>query len=97
MACNINFNKRPAARRVGNISIPGSAAANYTFSMDNDDGALLYIDGQLLVSHGGMALSCSLRACVHTTTMQVTGGIIAHGVCSSWIMPACPITAFEHV
>ena len=26
---------------------------NYTFSMDNDDGALMYIDGKLIISHNG--------------------------------------------
>ena len=40
----------------GNIVIPGSEPANYTFSIDSDDGSLLYIDRELLVSHRGALL-----------------------------------------
>ena len=32
--------------------------ANYTFSMDNDDGAMLYIDGHALVNHTGAHRGC---------------------------------------
>ena len=37
----------------GDISITGSAAANYTFSMDSDDGSVLFIDGTRLINHTG--------------------------------------------
>ncbi len=35
----------------GYITVP--ATADYTFSMDNDDGAMLFIDGHSLVNHTG--------------------------------------------
>ncbi len=37
----------------GNISIPGNASASYTFSLQSDDGSMLYIDGMLLVNNTG--------------------------------------------
>jgi hypothetical protein len=38
-------------RFTGYITVP--ATADYTFSMDNDDGAMLFIDGHSLVNHTG--------------------------------------------
>ncbi len=40
----------PAA---GSINIPGNKSANYTFTMDSDDGSLLYIDGEQIISDPG--------------------------------------------
>ena len=37
----------------GNVTVPATVNTNYTFSMDSDDGAQLYIDGQLLIDKGG--------------------------------------------
>ena len=37
----------------GSIKIPGSKPTNYTFLLDSDDGAVLYIDGKLVISHKG--------------------------------------------
>jgi len=37
----------------GNVTVPATANTNYTFSMDSDDGAQLYINGQLLIDKGG--------------------------------------------
>ena len=52
--------------RTGNISIPGSSSANVTFSMDSDDGTLLYIDNQLLINHTGVVSTLLvLRSCLY--------------------------------
>ena len=37
----------------GNITVPAAVDTNFTFSMDSDDGAQLYIDGKLLIDKGG--------------------------------------------
>ena len=47
-----------AAYCAGYLSIPGSAPAIYTFAIDNDDGAVLFIDGQSLVNHTGVLDVC---------------------------------------
>ena len=49
----------------GNISIPGSASASYTFTLQSDDGAMLYIDGVLLINNTGtgVCLSCNSGVC----------------------------------
>ena len=43
------------ACRAGYIKVP--VLATYTFSMDNDDGAQLYINGQLIIAHLGARTS----------------------------------------
>ena len=37
----------------GNISIPGNAAATFTFTLGSDDGSMLYINGALVVNNTG--------------------------------------------
>ena len=37
----------------GNMTIPGSATANYSLSLGCDDGGLLYIDGKLVINNNG--------------------------------------------
>ena len=39
--------------RTGYIIMPGNMTADYTFSMDSDDGSLLLIDGQQVISDPG--------------------------------------------
>jgi hypothetical protein len=46
----------------GNISIPGNATSNYTFSMDSDDGSVLFIDGVSLINHTGRLPRTRARA-----------------------------------
>ena len=43
------------AELAGNITVP--ANTTYTFSMNNDDGALLYVDTQLVVDYHGPSLA----------------------------------------
>ena len=40
----------------GSLNIPGVAPANFTFYMDSDDGSLLMIDGNPVISDKGAAL-----------------------------------------
>ena len=40
----------------GSIYIPAFAPANYTFYMDSDDGSLLTIDGNVVISDPGAVL-----------------------------------------
>ena len=37
----------------GSLNIPSIAPANFTFAMDSDDGSLLMIDGNLVISDPG--------------------------------------------
>jgi len=37
----------------GNLTVPADVSTNYTFSMDSDDGALLYVDKALLIDKSG--------------------------------------------
>ena len=41
--------------------MPTTLTANYTFYMDSDDGAQLYIDGKLLIDKGGAPFCVLLR------------------------------------
>ena len=59
--------------------MPGNASASYTFTLQSDDGAMLYIDGVLLINNTGTASACrgtpvyarvqQRRNCAHLTGM----------------------------
>jgi len=44
----------------GSLNIPSVEPANFTFLMDSDDGSLLMIDGDLVISDPGAVLSKQL-------------------------------------
>jgi len=57
----------------GYIAVPSNVSANYTFSMDSDDGSQLYIDGQQLINHAGAHAMTSLHSrCWQTPTLTLT-------------------------
>ena len=60
----------------GNISVPGTANATYTFTLGSDDGSMLYIDGALVVNNTGtVSWSFRLRSSTH---VPYTMAALAH-------------------
>ncbi len=49
--CLDSLSRAEFADCAGYVTVP--LATDYTFSMDNDDGAMLFIDGHSLVNHAG--------------------------------------------
>lgn len=45
----------------GSVNVPTIAPANYTLLLDCDDGCLLYIDGNLIVSNPGGRVRVMVR------------------------------------
>ena len=63
-------NNAVSVYRAGNITVPGTSLQAYKFYMDSDDGSQLYIDGKLLISHGGSPLCCLCSAPIPINNLQ---------------------------